>query len=158
MTDYKEERPEKEVFPSERQEEIKEEVKEFVNENLIPHLKINKIVLFGSLAKGEFGKYEEKYQDRIYSDVDLLLMVENDFKVPEDWEIHFEGRPELEGDLYKAYFGEKLEDKFLLQYMVCRKKSYTSPKNKEIAEGWGVPLKLEESKLDYEIIYEKKES
>ena len=155
MEDYRKGRPEKEVFSIERQEEIKKEVVEFVNENLVPHPKINKIILFGSLAKGEFGKYKEEYKNRIYSDIDLLLLVENDYKVPGDWKIHFEGNPDLEGDLYKAYFGEKLENKFLVQYMVCRKKSYTNSENKEVAEKWGVPLKLESSEHEFEIIYQK---
>lgn len=155
MNDYKEKRPEKEVFPEEKQRKLKKKAKKYVKEELFPDSRINKIILFGSLAKEEFGKYKEKYKDRIYSDIDFLLLVENDFKVLEDWKIHFEGDSDFKGDLYKVYNNGKLNERYLIQYMVCRRKSYTESENREVAEKWGVPLKLEKSDNDYEVIYSK---
>ena len=59
-----------------------EKAREFAIGNLLPNPKINKIMLFGSLAKGTFGKYEKPFHGRKYSDVDVLLFVKDDYKIP----------------------------------------------------------------------------
>lgn len=152
--DYEQERPEKDIFSQPRQKAILKQVREFVKDDLLPNPKINKIILFGSLAEGKFGRYKQEYKGRIYSYIDILLLVDNDFEVPDSWELHFAGDPEFEGDLYQVYNQKKLESKYLMQYMVCREKSYRREENREVAEKWGVPLKLEESEHEHQVIYE----
>jgi len=152
-SDFRQQRPQKDVFPRRKQEEILNQTIEFVKSDLLPHPKINKLILFGSLARGDFGRYRQEYKGRLYSDIDILLLVENDFSVPDSWQLHFEGNRDLAGDLYQVYNYKKLDDRYLIQYMVCKEKSYSRKKNREIAERWGVPLKLENSQHAYKIIY-----
>lgn len=149
MEDYMKERPKKIVFPKSRQEVILKRAKEFVLEDLLPNPKINKIVLFGSLVEGKFGEYEKPFKDRKYSDVDVLLMVEDGFLVPGEWEGHFHC------DMYDVYNAHMMDGELLIQYMVCRKSSYQNKDYQKESEKWGVPLSLDESEHKNIIIYEK---
>lgn len=47
--------------------------------------KISRIIIWGSIAKDEFGIYEKPYEGRTCSDVDVILVVDKDFKIPGDW-------------------------------------------------------------------------
>lgn len=152
--DFRQQRPQKEIFSQQRQEKILRRAVEFVKRDLLPHPNSNKLILFGSLARGDFGRYREEYKERIYSDIDILLLVDNEFEVPDSWELQFGGDPELKSDLYRVYNYKKVDDKFLVQYMVCRQLSYQQEKNREVAEDWGIPLKLEDSEHAYKLIYE----
>ena len=148
MEDYMKERPKKTVFPESRQKKILEKAKKFVLVDLLPNPKINKIVLFGSLVEGKFGEYEKPFKDRKYSDVDVLLMVEENFEVPNQWGEHFHC------EMYDVYNAHMM-DEILVQYMVCRKSQYQNEKYQEESEKWGVPLSLDESKHKNMVIYEK---
>ena len=106
------ERPKKIVLSKSEQKKIFEKVKKFVLKDLLPNPKINKILMFGSLVKGTFGKYEKPFKKRIYSDVDILLFVEDDFKVPKHWKEHFIGK------IFQVYNRIKLDKKILIQYLV----------------------------------------
>lgn len=149
MEDYMKDRPKKNVFPKSEQREILKRAKEFVLGDLLPNPKINKIILFGSLIEGKFGEYGKPYKDRKYSDVDVLLFVEEDFEVPDDWGEHFHC------DMYDVYNARMMDGKILVQYMVCRKSSYQNKEYQKESEKWGVPLSLEKSKHRYIVIYEK---
>jgi predicted nucleotidyltransferase len=148
MEEHIKERPKKSILPEDEQKEILEKVKEFVLDDLLPNPKINKIILFGSLVKGTFGKYEKTYKNRIYSDIDILVMVEDDFEVQDEWKSHFSC------GLYDVYNVHELDGKIPIQYLVCTKKSYEKEENQEEAEKWGVPLLLNKSKHNYIILYE----
>lgn len=148
MEDYMKERPRKTILSKTEQNKILGQVKDFVLKDLLPDKKINRILLFGSLAKGTFGRYESAYKSRTYSDIDILLFVDDDFKVHKKWKSHFECR------LYNVYNIRKLENKILIQYMVCRKSSYQNKEHQKEADNWGVPL-LSESKHKYIVLYKK---
>lgn len=149
MEEHMKERPGKTVLPKPEQREILKKAKSLVLKDLLPNPKINKILMFGSLVKRTFGKYEKPYKGRTYSDIDILLLVEDDFKVPEKWKLHFES------DLYNVYNICKLNGKILIQYMVCRKSSYQNEEHQKEAENWGVPLLLERSRHGYIVLYER---
>jgi len=149
MEEYMKERPRKTIFSKSEQKKIFEKVKNFVLNDLLPNPKINKIIMFGSLVKGTFGKYEKPFKHRMYSDIDILLLVENNFRVPKKWKLHISCK------LYKVFNITKLDRKILIQYMVCRKKSYTNKKHQKEAEKWGAPLLLAKSKHKYVVIYDK---
>jgi predicted nucleotidyltransferase len=149
MEDYMKERPKRKPFSMELQRGIIKRVREFVLKDLLPNPDINRIILFGSLARGEFGRYEGPFQGRIYSDIDILLLVEDDFEPRRGWELHFEGR------MYNVYNTGKL-DGFLVQYMVCRRSVYEDPDCQREAEDWGVPLLLRKSRHRYIVLYEKR--
>ena len=143
MEEYEKNRPRKTAFPRSERERVLEKAKDFVLKDLLPNQKINRIFLFGSLAKGKFGKYEKPFKNRWYSDIDILVFVEDDFKIPRKWKLH------AKCDLYKVYNICKLERRFLVQYMICRKSSYQKKENQKEAENWGVPLLLEKSRHKY---------
>ncbi|MBD3156004.1 MAG: hypothetical protein GF368_05115 [Candidatus Aenigmarchaeota archaeon] len=143
------ERPKKTIFSKFRQEAILKKTKKFVLEDLLPNPKINKIILFGSLVEGNFGEYERPFKNRRYSDVDVLLIVEDDFEVPEEWGEHFHC------DIYDVYNSHMMDEEILVQYIVCRKNSYQNKEHQKESEKWGVPLSLEKSKHKNIIIHEK---
>ena len=147
MEEYMNQRPERVPFPKDVQKKLIERVKEFVRNQLLPNQNINKIILFGSLATGEFGKYEGQFQGRIFSDIDLLLLVENTFQVPGNWRIQYEG------ELYNIY-NAGLLDGFLIQYMVCKRSVYENPDSQIDAEDLGVPL-LKKTKHKHIVLYKK---
>jgi predicted nucleotidyltransferase len=149
MEDYMKERPAKIILSKSGQKKILEKIKRFVLKDLLPNPKINKIILYGSLAKGTFGKYVKPFKNRIYSDADVILFVENDFKVPKKWKKH------VMADLYQIYNVAKLDKKFLIQYVVCRKSSYQNKKNQKEAEKWGTPIALKKSKHKFIVLYER---
>ncbi len=144
------ERPRKTIFSKPDQKKIFEEIKNFVLNDLLPNPKINKIIMFGSLVKGIFGKYDKPFKHRMYSDVDILLLVENNFIIPKKWKLHFSC------ELYDVFNIAKLGKKFLIQYMVCKKKSYQNKKHQKEAEKWGIPLLLTKGRNKYIVLYEKK--
>jgi hypothetical protein len=145
-----EERPKKIIFSKTEQKRVFEKAKNFVLKDLLPNPKINKILMFASLVTGTFGKYEKPFRNRIYSDVDILIFVEDYFKIPTEW------KPYFSCELYDVFYRIKLYNKIWIQYMVCRKSSYQNKENQKEAEKWGVPLLLTKSKHKYIILYEKK--
>ncbi len=149
MEDYMKERPRKAILSKIEQNKILKQVRDFVLKDLLPDKRINKILLFGSLAKGAFGRYESAYKSRTYSDIDILLFVDDEFKIPKKWKSHFECK------LYDVYNVRKLKNKILIQYMVCRKRSYQNKGHQKEAEKWGVPLLLSKSRHKYIVLYKK---
>lgn len=150
MEEYMKERPPKTILPKLEQKKISKRVKRFVLNDLLPNPKINKIIMLGSLVKGTFGRYDKPFKNRIYSDVDFLLLVENNFKIPKLWKKHYMGK------MYQVYNRTKLGGKILIQYAVCRKNSYQNKKHQTEAEEWGIPLLLGKSKHKFKVIYENK--
>ena len=149
MESHLKERPKKTIFPKQVQKAYLKKAKTFILKDLLPNNNINKIIIFGSITKGTFGRYEKLYKGRTYSDVDILLLVNNNFKTPKTWKKHFLG------NLYKVYNRIRLERKITIQYLVSKEKIYKNLKNKKEAEIHGVPLLLNKSKHPHIIIYEK---
>jgi len=149
MEEYMKGRPKKTILSKSEQKKIFEKAKKFVLNDLLSSPKINKILMFGSLAKGTFGKYEKPFKNRMYSDVDILIFVENDFKIPKKW------KPYFSCELYDVFYRIKLDKRILIQYMVSRKNVYQNKKHQKEAEKWGVPLLLTKSKHKYIILHKK---
>ena len=87
--DYMKDRPPKTVFPIEKQMLILGQMKRYIFDHLPPKTKFYRKRLFGSLAKGTFGKYTRKFKGREFSDVDVLFVVDDDFKPPRRSKVHF---------------------------------------------------------------------
>jgi len=145
------ERPKKTIFSRSKQREMLKRAKDFVLSDLLPDPKINKIILFGSVVEGKFGEYEKPFKNRKYSDVDVLLFVEEDFEVPREWEKH------LHCDMYDVYNAHWMDGEILVQYMVCRESQYQNEEYQKESEKWGVPLSLGESRHENIILYKKSE-
>lgn len=127
------EKPKKHFFPEEKQQELLKEAEKIVRERFLPDDEVNEIILFGSLVKGEFGRYETDYRGRKFSDIDILLKVSENYKPKPEWEV------KDSHELYTVYRGEKIEG-FEVDYVICPEEIYKGEEN--IAEGleWGVPI------------------
>ncbi len=150
MEKYEKERPNKIFFSISEQNKLIEKTKEYVLRNFSPFQKIDKIILFGSLAKGTFGKYEKEWKHGFYSDIDLLLLVENDYNIPEKWKVWFKHNK------FTVFTCGKIDHKYLIQYMVWKRKQYEIIQNQIDVEKWGIPLLMEKGKNKFIVLYEKK--
>ena len=142
--------PEKRPLSFKKQEEIREKATSFVVHSLLPNKKIKKILLFGSLARKQFGKYEKSFRGRGYSDIDIMVIVEDGFKPNKKW------KPRLSAkywDTYNvAYLDFELDDKILLQYFVIPERNLEIDEIQKDGEKWGVPIKGD-SKHPTRLIY-----
>lgn len=149
MKGHMKDRPKRTALPKGEQEEILRNLIQYTENNLLPNSKINKIVLFGSLAEGTFGEYEKEWKHGLYSDIDIALFVEDGFEIQKTWHEHFKCK------MYTVYNILKLDGKHLIQYLVARKSAYTNPKFQKEAEKWGVPLLLEKSRHKHMVLYDR---
>ncbi len=143
-TDYMKERPPKTIFPIEKQMMILDQIKEYVYDHLLQKTKIHRMRLFGSLAKGTFGKYDGTWKGRKYSDVDVLFVVDDNFIVPREWKIHFEpkGKEWIVYDIATVPVTTIDETAFVeVQYIVVPISSARKLETIALAEKWGIPLK-----------------
>ena len=130
---------EKEILPKDEQEKIVCKVNDFVRATLGQDQKVTAIVAIGSVLDWKLGKYKEPKKGRYYSDIDLVVFVDDDFRVPNDWKLH------LQSDFYTVYNSKEI-DNILIQYWLCRKKDYQDPDKQDVVEKRGVPFKLEASR------------
>lgn len=149
MEDFMRGRPVKIILPKPVQERIMRTARHLILDELLPNPKISKIVLFGSVVRGALGEYEKRYKGRRYSDVDVLVMVDDDFTVPDDWKVHFQN------EMYDVYNNGILDRKFIVQYMICRRDCYEDEEKRKEAERWGVPLMLDRSRHKHIVLHER---
>ena len=150
--DYTKDRPVKTIFKAKKQKTILKEVRKFIYNNLPKNTKLHKKRLFGSLAKGSFGKYEKKWKNREYSDVDVLFVVDDTFIPPSSWKVHFTAEEKVWVVYNVAIIKVKNNDEIIpidLQYIVLTKTFANEPTNIARAESWGIPLKKFFSKNKY---------
>lgn len=74
-------------IPYENQEEIYEKFIEFIDPFFREYGEITESYLWGSLAAKTFGLYEEEYEGQIGSDVDLVIFINSNSRIPKDWEL-----------------------------------------------------------------------
>lgn len=98
----------------------------------------------------EFGRYKEPHEGQHYSDIDVILKVEKNFKVPEDWESEYQ----CEGHPYQIYVSEI--NGFKTEFYIYRGNQASSEEIEE-AERQGVPLR-DESRHNYQVIYPERGS
>jgi len=151
MEEYEKDRPRKKILPKQEQRTILKKAEKFILKDLLPNMKINKILLFGSVAKGTFGRYEKKWKHGLYSDIDALILAENDYRIPKTWKHWYRNKN------FTVYTHGRMDRMYLVQYMVWKRKKYENKKNQVDAEKWGIPLMLKKSKNKYRLIYEKRE-
>lgn len=147
----KQKRDNKILLPKKKQEEIFEKVKEFVKIDLGNNPKVNAVVAIGSVLDWKLGRYREPEKGRTHSDIDLVVFVEDDFEIPDKWNLH------LESDYYTVYNIREI-DNILIQYWLARKLDFSDPKKQEIVEKRGVPFLLEQSKNKFLWIFKKREA
>jgi len=144
----------KRIFSVEYQERIFKKLEKYLEKTFSSDKKIDKILITGSLLKRELGKYEkylgEKY-DRIYSDIDLVFMVKDGFKVRKQWKLLAE-RP-----YFRVYRLSYIENKIPVEAVIVNKKFMKNKKAITLCENKGIPMKLEKSKNKYKEFMLKKQ-
>lgn len=77
------------IFPLKEQKRILEHFNRYMNTRILPDKNIEAIILTGSLLKGKMGKYKKFHKlpgfKRLYSDIDLVLHVNDKFKPKKHW-------------------------------------------------------------------------
>jgi len=146
---YMKGRPTKDIFPIEKQKFILNKIKKYVFNNLPPNTKLYRKRIFGSFAKGTFGKYQRKYGGHQYSDIDILFVVDDNFKPPKKWKVHFNCVKKVWMVYDLAEVPIKTKDEIVpvvVQYIVLTKTFASKPETIASAESWGIPLKRSSSK------------
>jgi hypothetical protein len=150
--DYMKERPPKNIFPIEKQMLVLGQIKRFILSNLPENTKFYRKRLFGSLAKGTFGKYEGKWKGREFSDVDVLFVVDDDFEPNPKWKVHFEAERKVWVVYDVKVVPVTTDDEIVfvdVQYVILTKTFASEPETIVKVEKWGIPLKRILSKHRY---------
>ena len=142
---------EKIILPINEQKKILEKSIQQVKSDLLPNPKINAIAVYGSIINGNFGMYKKRHSGRKYSDIDILILVSDDFTIPTEWKLKMRG----ETPTHSVYNVELIEGKYLIQYIVVPRKIYSELNHQKMAEQNGVPLKLSKSKHKHLIIFHR---
>ena len=136
--------PPKIIFSKSKQNFILKQIKEWVFNNLPPDIFLYQKKIFGSMAKGLFGKYQTKFKGRLYSDIDILFVVDDDFIPPKNWKIQFECVKDVWVVYDVAVVPIKIDDEIIfveIQFIILKKSYSQKTKTIEEAEKWGIPLK-----------------
>lgn len=135
-------KPERIVFSIEDQNFVLRAVREWFNQKNI-NFSCYKKRIFGSLAKKYFGEYINSIKAKQFSDVDILLVVDDDFKPQSHWKIQFDYIP----NFWVVYDAEtisvSIKDRVIdveLQFIVITKTFSEQNETIDDAEKWGVPL------------------
>jgi predicted nucleotidyltransferase len=142
--DYSKERPPKNIFPIKKQKFILSHIKKYISENPPPNTNLYKKRIFGSIAKGTFGKYDSKWKGREFSDVDVLFVVDDDFKPPKNWKVHFTAEKKVWVVYDVATVPILTEDETVfvdVQYIILTESFAKKGETIARAESWGIPLK-----------------
>ena len=146
---YMKDRPPKNIFPIEKRMLILDQMKKYIFDHLPLNTKLYRKRIFGSLAKGTFGKYTQKFKGREFSDVDVLFVVDDNFKPPRKWKVHFECVKKFWVVYDVAVVPVVTEDETVfvdVQYIILTKTFASKPETIVSAESWGIPLKRSFSK------------
>lgn len=76
-------KPKKIIY--EDQQEVWREAEKFLQSIVKDKPAVKKAIVWASLAEGKFGLYEEEYQGMEGSDIDLVLIMDEEEIVPEEW-------------------------------------------------------------------------
>src|SRR5258708_40073494 len=69
----------------ENQENIWETARQFLIEIVSNKPAVHEALVWASLAEGNFGLYEHEHRGQEGSDIDLVVIVDEKFKLPEGW-------------------------------------------------------------------------
>ena len=138
------ERPPKIIFSKSKQNFILKCIKKWVMNNLPQNTFLYEKKIFGSMAKGLFGKYQTKFKGRLFSDIDILFVVDDDFLPPSNWKIQFECVKDVWVVYDVAIVPIKTDNEIIfveIQFIILKKTYSQKIKTIEEAEKWGIPLK-----------------
>ncbi len=145
-------RPKKKIFPLGDQKLILAHMRKHLRKQLPPNTGLYRKRIFGSLAQHKFGKYQGKFKDREFSDVDVLFVVDDDFRPPKSWNVQFECEKRVWIVYDVAEVPIEIKNGTIpveVQYIVLTKTFARRPETLERAERWGIPLKKYSTKNKY---------
>lgn len=137
------------VLPKGEQKRILEKTIEYAKKDLLPNPKINAIAIYGSLISGKFGGYVKPQRGRIYSDIGILILVDDSFIIPFKWKSKICRKTPT----HNVYNIRLIDGKYLMQYTLVPRSVYQNPIHQKTAEQKGVPLKLSKSRNKHVILY-----
>ncbi|MAG50557.1 hypothetical protein CL621_02870 [archaeon] len=76
-------KPNKKIYKN--QGDVLKKFKKFIAPLFEKFKEIEKAILWGSLAREEFGLYEKEYNGHCGSDIDLIIFLRKNSKIPENW-------------------------------------------------------------------------
>jgi len=153
---YFKNRPQKKPFTKKTQFKIKKEAIKKIKTKFLPNKKIIKIILIGSILKNKFGKYEAPgFRGSQYSDIDIIIFVENNYKIPKWLKKEPRGKPFPIKKLNLAYRNKNfIEKKYDLETFFIRESNMNNKKIQKQGEKAGIPM-ISKSKNKYLVIYKK---
>lgn len=83
---YVNDKPAKIIYGKKFQKEISKKFKKFILDKYSKPRCVNQIIACGGLIKGTWGIYSEFHHDRYGSDADLVIVVDDESKIPKSWE------------------------------------------------------------------------
>ena len=76
-------KPEKTLYKN--QEKIWDKAKRFLIKMVADEPVVQEALVWASLAEGKFGLYDHEYRGQEGSDIDLIIITDEKFRVPESW-------------------------------------------------------------------------
>ena len=135
--------PRKRPFSKELQNEVKEKALKILKREFDSNINIKKVILYGSLLDETFGIYERPtFNDRMGSDIDIMLEVDDEFKTD------FKFIQKLE--YADKYLGGYIHDIHWIQILAFNPKT----DNPSIAEKHFLPPY--NNKVKFEVLFERK--
>ena len=77
------EKPEKILYQN--QNEIWEQAKGHLVDIVKDEPVVKEALVWASLAEGKFGLYQEKYREQEGSDIDLVVITDENYEIPQEW-------------------------------------------------------------------------
>jgi len=75
----------KNKIPYKNQEKVQKEAFSFLHKLVSKELCVKEAYVWASLAEGTFGIYEEEYNGRTCSDIDLVIIIDENYPLPKEW-------------------------------------------------------------------------
>ena len=156
MEDYLKSRPNKNVYPIEIQDSLRDKAIEKIKSKLLPNKKIIRIILIGSSLKNYFGEYEPPgFRGSLYSDFDFIVFVEDDYKIPTWLNKEPSGKPFPQNELNLAYRNKKFIDKkYDVEIFFIKRKNMNNKQIQKLGETAGIPM-TNKSKHKHLVVYSK---
>ena len=116
---------------------------------------VERVLIYGSLARMELGKYDKLHHGRIYSDIDVLIIVDGNIKLPKGFKENLNLPKEIvkitKKVCYRYNSSFNLEDKFSIHIHVFNKNVH----DKILALKKGIPVSWPVNRRKAILLYKK---
>ena len=156
MEDHLKKRPQKRIYQEDKIDNLRNEAIEKIKLHLLPDEKIIKIILIGSSVKNTFGEYDPPgFRGSLFSDFDFIIIVEDDYQIPEWLDREPDGKPFSDDSLNLAYRNAKyVDDKYDIEVFFVKRSSLQDHDVLRAGEKAGIPM-TPESTIKHLVVYSK---